>query len=180
MTAFDYRTMDQEERPFARRLALWMYYNTPGRVVDLGAGTGVYVEELRALGIAAQGYDIADPQPQPLLVRTASMLDITDPAPVVLCLEVAEHIPCEQENAVIESVWRNTEPGGTVIWSAAQPGQGGVGHINCRPPDYWQALALLQGFHTRQDLRANCLAWIRQGYHMGWFAHNCQIWHRPR
>lgn len=177
---FDYELMEREERPFARRLALWMYYNTPGRVVDLGAGTGVYVEELRAMGIAAQGYDICEPQPNPLLVRTASLLMIRDPAPVVLCLEVGEHIAADLAGAVVESVWRNTLPGGIVIWSAAQPGQGGVGHINCQPPEYWRDLALSQGFGLRQDLRDSCLAWMRQGYHMGWFVNNCQIWQRPR
>jgi 2-polyprenyl-3-methyl-5-hydroxy-6-metoxy-1,4-benzoquinol methylase len=156
-----------------------MEHNTSGHVVDLGAGTGVYVEELTKMGRTAQGYDIATPQPRPDLVHTASMLTVTDPAAVVLCLEVAEHIPESQALQVISAVWRNTQPGGHVIWSAAQPGQGGVGHINCQPPEYWWQLAQAQGFTRCWTLETHLHAWITQGYHMGWFARNRQIWSRP-
>lgn len=176
---FDYQQMDLEERPFARRLALWMDAKIRNSVTDLGAGTGVYVEELRKLGIRAQGYDICDPQPRPDLVTTASLLDVEDPAPVVLCLEVAEHIEQSLSQQVIEAVWRNTQPGGTVIWSAAQPGQGGVGHINCQPPLYWTAYAQAQGFVRDYALEDDLHEWITSGYHMGWFARNRQIWQRP-
>ena len=176
---FDYAEMEREERPFAARLALWMSYKTPGRVIDLGAGSGVYVEELRRLGTRAQGYDTADPQPRPECVEIRSLFDVEDPAPVVMCLEVAEHIDAEHERWVIDVVWRNTLPGGHVIWSAAQPGQGGVGHINCRPPDYWRAIAESRGFQSRPDLETDLHRWITSGYHMGWFAQNRQIWQRP-
>jgi 2-polyprenyl-3-methyl-5-hydroxy-6-metoxy-1,4-benzoquinol methylase len=176
---FDYDHMDHEERPFARRLAIWIDSKLRSDVVDLGAGTGVYVEELQRLGIRALGYDIADPQPRPDLVQTKSMLEVTDPAGLVMCLEVAEHIDKSQERSVIESVWRNTLPGGHVIWSAAQPGQGGVGHINCEPPIYWTALAQAQGFVRCYALEDDLHEWITAGYHMGWFARNRQIWHRP-
>ena len=172
--------MEREERPFARRLALWIVNRLGGPVVDLGAGTGVYVDELRKQGCRAQGYDIADPQPWPDLVRTQSMLEVTDPQPVVLCLETAEHLPDDQAPAVIEAVWRNCRPGGWVIWSAAQPGQGGVGHINCQPPAYWHDLAMEQGFRRDWDQEQNVDNWILGGYHMGWFRNNRQIWHRPQ
>jgi len=176
---FDYPQMDQEERPFAQRLAQWIQANWPGSTTDLGAGTGVYVEELRQLNRPAQGYDITDPQPRPDLVRTASLLDVTDPADLVLCLEVAEHIDQNLSNEVITSVTRNCRPGGWIIWSAAQPGQGGVGHINCQPPRYWRELAQNHGLLPRPDWEHQLHQWITSGYHMGWFARNRQIWQRP-
>ena len=176
---FDYEKMDSEERPFAKRLALWIISKLPGKVVDLGAGTGVYVDELRRLGTHAQGYDITHPQPFPDLVQTMNMLNVNNPADIVLCLEVAEHIEKKLSTKVIESIWNNTKPGGYVIFSAAQPGQGGVGHINCQYPGYWRELAWAQGFQPAQDLETDLHAWITSGYHMGWFANNRQIWHRP-
>lgn len=179
MTQFDYAKMDQEERPFARRLALWIDQALPGRVTDLGAGTGVYVEELHNLGRVARGYDIAHPQPRPDLVQVQSIFNVADPAPTVLCLEVAEHIPAGQANTVIESIWRNTEPGGHVIFSAAQPGQGGVGHINCQLPEYWTVIAEATGFQRVFSLEHSLHTWITSGYHMGWFARNRQVWRRP-
>ena len=178
-TSFNYDQMDHEERPFAQRLAAWIAQRLPGRCVDLGAGTGVYVEELRRWNRIAQGYDIANPQPRPDLVTTASILDLTDPADIVVCLEVAEHIDESLAQQVIASVWRNSRPGATVIWSAAQPGQGGVGHINCQVPEYWRDLAIKQGFVPLPAIEADLHAWITAGYHMGWFARNRQVWYRP-
>lgn len=175
---FDYEQMDLEERPFARRLALWIAQQTPTRVVDLGAGTGVYVEELRKMGIPAQGYDTADPQPRPDLVTKSSMLNVRDPAGMVLCLEVAEHIEHRLSDRVVEAIWNNTKPGGMVIFSAAQPGQGGVGHINCQRPEYWRVLAQQQGFELDQRAELDLHTWITAGYHMGWFAQNRQVWKR--
>lgn len=180
LLGFDYEHMDREERPFARRLMLWIDSRRGERLVDLGAGTGVYVEEYRKYGRQAQGYDITDPQPRPDLVITQSMLAVTDPADVVLCLEVAEHIESTQSPAVIEAIWRNTRPGGWVIFSAAQPGQGGVGHINCQPPKYWRDLAQQQGFVLDTDLEQDLMTWITAGYHMGWFRLNGQLWIRPK
>jgi len=177
---FDYEFMEQEQRPFVRRLMTWISAKCEPNLTDLGAGTGMYVEAARSYGWAAQGYDVADPQPRPDLVITRSLLEVTDPARTVLCIEVAEHLPDTEATAVIETVWRNTLPGGTVIWSAARPGQGGVGHINCQPPEYWRERAVQQGFVVRSDLEQDLHHWITAGYHMGWFANNRQVWQRPQ
>lgn len=179
MNNFDYQTMDHEERPFAKRLALWITTNLGTHITDLGAGSGVYVEELRKAGAQAQGYDITDPQPRPDLVITTTMFAVADPAPVVLCLEVAEHIQDHLSALVVKSIWNNCEPGGFVVFSAAQPGQGGVGHINCRYPEYWANLAREAGFVLRKDIEENLHTYITAGYHMGWFANNRQVWQRP-
>ena len=176
---FDYALMEQEQRPFVRRLMAWVCARCEPNLTDLGAGTGMYVEAARGYGWAAQGYDLADPQPRPDLVQAKSLLEVNDPGRTVLCIEVAEHLPENQATAVIESVWRNTRPGGTVIWSAARPGQGGVGHINCQPPIYWTALAQAQGFQRQYSQEDDLHAWITAGYHMGWFANNRQVWQRP-
>ena len=179
-TNFDYKTMDDEERPFAARLAVWIVQQLDRKVTDLGAGSGVYVEELRRLGAEAQGYDINPKQPRADLVITTTMFQVTDPAPVVLCLEVAEHIQEHLSPLVVKSIWENTEPGGFVIFSAAQPGQGGVGHINCRYPEFWANLAREAGFVLRKDIETELHAYITSGYHMGWFATNRQVWQRPQ
>jgi SAM-dependent methyltransferase len=176
---FDYAAMDLEERPFARRLADYISTEYPGAVIDLGAGTGVYVEELLNVGVPAHGYDPTELQTRPDLVTTCDMQEVDSTAPVVLCLEVAEHIPEDQSGQVVESLWRCCEPGGHVIFSAAPPGQGGVGHINCQPPEYWRKLALAQGFTVSSYQEWRMDQWIRSGYHMGWFAQNRQIWCRP-
>lgn len=177
---FDYDLMEKEERPFAQRLVAWIANHLHSTtMVDLGAGTGVYVEEARLVGMRAQGYDICTPQPRPHCVTTQNMFQVTDPAHCVLCLEVAEHCLDHLGKLVIDAVWRNTRPGGWVVWSAAQPGQGGVGHVNCRYPEYWRNLAREAGFELRPPMEWDLHQYITQGYHMGWFRLNKQLWYRP-
>jgi len=176
---FDYALMEQEQRPFVRRLMTWVCARCEPDLVDLGAGTGMYVEAAQGYGWQARGYDLADPQPRPDLVQCRSLLTVDDPARTVLCIEVAEHLAETDADAVIAAVWRNCVPGGRVIWSAAQPGQGGVGHVNCQPPEYWRDRARAQGFQPRADLELELHTWITAGYHMGWFANNRQVWQRP-
>ena len=177
--SFDYDLMEREERPFARRFAIWISAKLSGPVLDVGAGTGVYVDELRNMGVKSMGVDIADPQPRPEHVLTQDLFDCEITAPVVMCIEVAEHIDAEQAQALIKKIWSCTEPGGWVVWSAAQPGQGGVGHINCQAPVYWTGLAQAQGFVRDLEQEADLHEWITAGYHMGWFASNRQVWRRP-
>lgn len=178
--AFDYDLMEQEQAPFVRRLMVWIVNRLRPGLVDLGAGSGMYVAAARESGWPAQGFDVTDRQKRPQCVIQQSLLTVTHPAHTVLCIEVAEHLPQQVADQVIQSVWRNTLPGGHVVWSAAQPGQGGVGHVNCQPPDYWRALACEQGLEPRPDLEQDLHAWITSGYHMGWFARNRQIWQRPQ
>ena len=178
--SFDYELMEREERPFARRLAIWIGAKLVGPVLDVGAGTGVYVDELRSMGVKSQGIDICEPQPRPEHVITLNLFECELTAPVVMCIEVAEHIAAEQAPALIDKIWSMTDPGGWVVWSAAQPGQGGVGHINCQLPEYWTGLAQACGFVRDYNQEADLHKWITGGYHMGWFAYNRQLWRRPR
>ena len=51
-----------------------------------------------------------------------------------MTLEVGEHIPAEFADAFVEYLTSN---GDLVIFTAAQPGQTGHGHINEQPKSYW-------------------------------------------
>ena len=56
---FDYDKMDDDERPFSINLAKWVKkYFKPKEVVDIGCGSGLYVNSLRDQKIKAVGYDI--------------------------------------------------------------------------------------------------------------------------
>jgi SAM-dependent methyltransferase len=55
-------------------------------------------------------------------------------ADLALCLEVLEHLPPSIANSL---VFRLTEASNFVIFSAAQPGQGGTYHINEQELIYW-------------------------------------------
>lgn len=53
---------------------------------------------------------------------------------VAFCLEVAEHLPYKTS---IELVSRLSEASDFIVFSAAQPGQGGTYHINEQTLDFW-------------------------------------------
>lgn len=56
------------------------------------------------------------------------------PYQVKMTLEVGEHIPPSLAGAFVEYL---TATGDLIIFTAAQPGQGGHGHINEQPKSYW-------------------------------------------
>jgi len=178
--SFDYALIDHEEFPFAQRLAVWIKWHLGGPVMDIGAGSGCYVRACLDVGVPAHGID-TEPYPlRPECVSVCDMFEFTGrPSPVLLCLEVAEHLPASKSEQIVQTLWRLTEPGGTVIFSAAHPGQGGVGHINCQPREYWRQLSYNQGFVSRPYLENNLVNYSVSGYHMGWFPKNCQIWSKP-
>ena len=182
MDDFDYDLMWNEEKPFADRLAVWIKHNlNPFTIIDMGCGPGMYVAALREIGLREVfGYDIdkrvANREAEGLFKE--SIFDVSHPADVVLCIEVAEHIPQIRELDIAAAIARNTIMGGTLIWSAAHPGQGGVGHINCQPKEHWEKLLSHEGM--RRDFRRenHMLNWIRSGYHMGWFSMNAMVFIR--
>src|SRR3989344_334927 len=53
---------------------------------------------------------------------------------IVICIEVAEHIPGESSDLLVENISRH---GNLIIFTAATPGQGGTDHINEQPKEYW-------------------------------------------
>jgi hypothetical protein len=53
---------------------------------------------------------------------------------LVLCIEVAEHLPARRADSFVADLCRL---GPVVVFSAAVPGQGGYGHVNEQWPAYW-------------------------------------------
>ena len=62
---------------------------------------------------------------------------------VVLCLEVAEHLPEASAEALISSIVAHADE---ILFSAAIPGQPGQHHVNCQWPTYWQSRFNAHGF----------------------------------
>jgi len=124
---------------------------SPRFVVDLGCGVGTHLELFERLGREVHGVDgAADAREHAVIDADAiEVSDLRDPwwrpatADVVLCLEVAEHLPPAAAETLVASV---TNAGEIVVWSAAHPGQGGTHHINERPPAYWRELFADRGY----------------------------------
>src|SRR4051812_21480792 len=85
----------------------------PKRVVDLGAGCGVYGHFLAAKGVEVVSIDGVVPPPEHSFAERIHVRDLTVPFDNVwgdfdfaLCLEVAEHIPEPLSGAFLDNLLR--------------------------------------------------------------------------
>lgn len=173
----DYAQMEQEEPEMASNIAKFIKenYSMDHRIIDLGCGPGVFVNAMRAEGLNAVGFDIDDRVKGKPHLHQINILNLVDSADIVLCLEVAEHIPEDKADTLVSSVVRNLKDPGTLFWSAAVPGQGGQGHINCQPKEYWQKKFEAAGLIRQVGIEQALIAKVQQGVHLGWFTNNLMV-----
>ena len=91
-------------------------------------------------------------------------LDLGRRFDLVTCLEVAEHLPSEAAETIIDSLCRHAD---VIAFSAALPGQGGTGHINERWASFWVALFAAHGYRPYDLLRSRL-----------WGDERCEWWYR--
>jgi hypothetical protein len=172
----DFDEIESEEKAPSETIARWIAdIVQPQKVLDIGCGPGTYVDSLRALGVNAWGYDIDDRvEGKPFLTKQ-SLFDVTDWGDLVMCFEVAEHIESERNYDIVESIVDMMTGRGILIWTAAQPGQGGVGHINCQPREFWLREFEDAGLSHDPILERSLKNYIHDKPYMGWFMNNVLI-----
>jgi SAM-dependent methyltransferase len=120
-------------------------------VLDVGCGLGAWTVEFQALpggervvGVDGPHVDVSKVWIQPFIAHDLTTpLDLGQRFCRVLCLEVAEHLPAAAADTLIDSLTRHSDD---IFFSAAVPGQGGHGHINEQPHDYWHRMFALRGY----------------------------------
>ncbi len=121
-------------------------------VVDVGCGAGGWLATFAELGIDDfLGIDgsYVDAASLPFPSDRFRAQDLEEPIALdrrfdlALSLEVAEHLGSDRAAGHVESLTRLAP---VVAFSAAIPGQGGVGHVNEQWPDYWEALFAAKGY----------------------------------
>jgi glycosyltransferase involved in cell wall biosynthesis/SAM-dependent methyltransferase len=176
----DYNYIEAEERPCAARIASWIKdVIKPKNVLDIGSGPGMYVDELIKVGVDAHGIDIDDRVEGKDYLSKESIFDTKRTADTVICFEVLEHIDPIFADQEVDALYNAVESGGTLIFTAAQPGQGGVGHINCRPRSYWYDKLVARGLVYDRDLSQALIDYELKGIHMGWFVNNVMVFKKP-
>lgn len=130
----------------------------PQSVVDVGCGVGTWLSEFLKQGVAdIQGIDGEYVEKKMLKIPPEKFLasNITEPIrfnrkfDLVVCLEVAEHLPAEYADLLVDSL---AALGPVILFSAAIPFQGGVHHVNEQWPDYWASR-----FQKRNFTLVDCL-----------------------
>jgi hypothetical protein len=131
----------------------------PASVVDFGCKHGEWLSVFRQHGSSRLlGFD------QPKRVRHGLLIDETEfrvadlrervtldeRFDLAICVEVAEHLPAAAAAPLIDAL---TSAAPVVLFSAAMPEQGGLGHFNEQPRRYWLDLFARHGFAAVDCLR---------------------------
>ncbi len=125
--------------------------------IDVGCGSGALMQAFAAAGVRTHGLEhsaagLALCRSRGLSVTDFDLCDTSCVATgvfdIAVCLEVAEHLP-QSVSANLVQLLCAFSP--VVVFTAAPPGQGGLGHINEQPYEYWVDLFIDQGF--QRDIR---------------------------
>ena len=114
----------------------------PTEVLDVGCGIGAYLDIFKRFGAQSVfGMDgipleVTVLQPHEYQVRDLSQpFDLGRVFDLVVNVEVAEHVSECDSRTVVECIAKHATR--LIVFSAAEPGQPGHGHINCQPISYW-------------------------------------------
>jgi SAM-dependent methyltransferase len=142
-------------------ISTWMLHNlAPKSVLDLGSGAGHYLRAFAANGVQALGLE-ASPggvaaSGQEVLALTYDLrraVHLSRRFDIVMCIEVAEHLPTRSSATLVASICRNAAK--FAVFTAAPPGTPGTDHINCQLEAFWVSLFRERGFFLRSDLTAD-------------------------
>jgi SAM-dependent methyltransferase len=145
----------------------------PSSVVDVGCGSGAWLDVFRQHGAARiLGLDGPHVDPSWLCIPKCCFraVDLSHPFQLAesfdlaVCLEVAEHLPKQSARGFIRSLVRLAP---VVLFSAAVPLQGGTHHINEQWPAYWQDLFATHGYRMLDLIRKEI-----------WSKPEVQFWYR--
>jgi len=160
----------------------------PQSVVDIGCGAGDLLAFLRDhYKLKVSGFErakaaIALAREKNIEVRQFDIEEkVFAPSPgydVAICMEVAEHV---SYGAADFLVWQLSRLAEQIIFTAAPPGQGGNGHVNEQPRQYWIEKFEKQGriydsYATHYLIRK----WKNSGTVTSWYWKNLMIFRKQK
>lgn len=177
-TNYFQQIIDEETTQAERLASILIDLYSPKTVADYGCATGLYLEPFAAQDIEVNGYDNSDAAlALTKLPGKVHKADLTQPqsfdaTDLSICLEVLEHIEAEDAIKCAETIASKSN---ILVFSAAHPGQGGEGHINCRPKEYWEGVFNAHGLWVDQADTERVVSFMASGYHMGWLPMNLMV-----
>jgi len=139
-------------------LTIFALMGIPESYMDVGCGTGVMVRTAQKLGVRSYGLDQLVEEDWGEGFHHVNLVDPfilpAEPVDIVTSFEVAEHIHESAHSTFADTLTKNLKMGADhhLIFSAARPGQGGTGHVACRPAEYWHNEFILRGLSYNGQL----------------------------
>lgn len=146
----------------------------PESMLDIGCGPGALLRAAHEKGVDAIGFDICGGGGI-IQADLAAELDWQVPADLVVCWEVAEHLPIEAADTLVGTLIRLVAPGGHLVFTAAVPGQTGAGHINEQPLAYWREKIGGKLTYLRDETKRMRAAWGPVAGRCQWYPNNVQV-----
>jgi SAM-dependent methyltransferase len=146
----------------------------PRSILDLGCGNGVYPLLYKHLGVEdVLGVDGIELGATVLSPKNYQKIDLEKPYDagrkfdLVICLEVVEHLTPTATATMFETISSHANVDGHILFSVAEPGQPGNGHINCLETHFvleqWKSLGWEVNLPMTLGLRAiSSMQWFRR------------------
>jgi SAM-dependent methyltransferase len=149
-------------------------YIQPNSVLDIGCGTGTWLKVFQdkgindIVGVDGSNLDksrLAIPLNHFIQHNLMQPLNLKRKFDLVICLEVAEHLPAESADNIIDTLIAHSD---NILFSAALPMQGGQNHLNEQPFEYWVEKFNSRGYIVKDIFRdliwnnSNIGWWYRQ------------------
>ena len=165
----------ENREPFGR--TVMALFPEARRLLDVGAGSGAYAAWFNDRGLDAIALEHSagarrlarrqgvDARPFDLAVEPPA--DSNGGFDLAYSLEVAEHLPAPLGDRLVRFL---AESAPIVVFTAAPPGQGGVGHVNEQPKPYWiERFRDADMGYDEDAARALADELRRNGVTTGWF-----------
>ncbi len=154
-----YKQIEQFELASVDAIAEWLKDNLhPTAVIDVGCGPGHLLSALHSRGIRVLGLDYSKASEAAVKSKGLAFghFDLLQekalpgsPWDLVVCCEVAEHLEAQHAGVFLDNL---TSGGNLIFLTAAEPGGGGLNHVNEQPNSYWISRLEQRGFLFDSDL----------------------------
>lgn len=156
-------------------------------IIDVGCAIGEYVATFKKYGFISWGIEGSEAAREFMVTKNVSIWDLRQDLSMGPCqgkydlaisLEVAEHIEPEYAGVYLDNLCLLSD---TILMTAAHPGQGGHGHVNCQEKGWWSCEMANRGYRRNPELERGWVERLRPWNHrkeINVYAKNVMVFER--
>jgi len=160
------------------------YFN-PKYVLDVGCGSGQWLDEYRKYSIKTKGVEGSSnawevmSEETKKVVKQWDLRDLIEESEedynidFVQSFEVAEHIEYVYADVFLHNLVKDDPD--VILLTAAPPDQHGMKHVNCQEREYWMKKMKDIGYLFNQDLLNKVKSWGKPEDCPFWWPHNLMV-----